>query len=286
MQHAPVTDLLSPVVDERIERFMTLPSSYVDDDDDDNKKPSPSLYRPKRELTDERTSCMRRCDFDHSELLVASQGASLKFNVHEDVVEWLHADLGLSSSEQEALIREQERMLSHWNANHSDHESYSLDDTIDGIPLTVLQSYIDHECMESGEIHPELLRQQAIMEQILRDQNKTQDETLHRDAADTSMQDSSNDKDIKAKCSSKKGLEAPGHVELYPGKHVRIHDKDRAYASLANGDAAIFKCAGCGKCLLAAKDTKLLYCCECGTLTPTEIEGKLKDSEYLDESST
>lgn len=285
MQHSTVTDLLSPVVDERIERFMTLSPSYDDDDDDDDdKKPSPPYA--KREVTDESTSCMRRCDSKNSKLLDSSRGAYLRFNVHEDVVQWLEADLGLSWSEQEALIREQERMLSHWNEIRSEHESCSLDDTIDGIPLTVLQSYIDHECMESGEIHPELLRQQAIMGQILRDQNKTQDDTRRSDNADACKQDSLSDKDIKAKCSSKKGLEAPGHVELYPGKHVRIHDKDRAYASLANGDAAIFKCAGCGKCLLASKDTKLLYCSECGTLTPTEIKGNLKDSEYLDESSS
>jgi hypothetical protein len=276
MQHSAVTDLLSAAVDERIERFMTLPPGF-DEDDDFDRKPTPSTqYAPPRKHNP-----------GHS--LVASHAASLSVNTHEDATEWLQAGLGLSRSEREALIREQERMLSHWNASLHGKESPSPVDTdnIDGIPLTVLQSYIDCEAMESGEIvrgdiHPELLRQQAIMEQILRDRNKTQGETL-RDAA-ASKQD---DKDMHAKCSTtKKGLEAPGRVEIYPGKRVTIHHKDRAYASLANGDAAIFRCAGCGKCLLAAKDTKILYCCECGTLTPTEIKGELKDSEYLDESST
>ena len=285
MQHSAVTDLLSPIVDERIERFMTLPPSYDHVDDDDNdKKLSPSYA--KRELIDEATSYMRSCNAGHSKFLDATQRASLRLNIHRDVVQWFEADLGLSWSEQEELIREQERMLNHWNETRSEHESCSLDDTIDGIPLTVLQSYIDEECTESGEIHPELLRQQAIMEQIRRDQNKTQDDTRRYDNTDNHNQESLNDEEIKAKCSSKKGLEAPGHVELYPGMHVRIHNRDRAYASLANGDAAVFKCAGCGKCLLAAKDTKLLYCSECGTLTPNEIKGSLKDSEYLDESSS
>ena len=56
MQHAAVTDLLSPVVDERIERFMTLPPSYVDIEDDD-KKPSP---RPGWCLANRRR-VVRRC---------------------------------------------------------------------------------------------------------------------------------------------------------------------------------------------------------------------------------
>jgi hypothetical protein len=278
MQHSAVTDLLYAAVDDRIERFMTLPPSF--DENDYDRKPSPFSH----------DSPPRKHIPVHS--LAASHAASLSVNIHEDANEWLQAGLRLSSSEQEALIQEQEKMLSHWNASlHGQESSLSVDtDTIDGIPLTVLQSYTDFEAMESGEIaigdiHPELLRQQAIMEQILLDQKRTQDETP-RNAA-TPKQDSSNDKDMYAKYSTtKKGHEAPGRVEIYPGQRVTIHDKDRAYASLANGDAAIFRCAGCGKSLLAAKDTKILYCSECGTLTPTEIKGELKDSEYLDESLT
>lgn len=271
LQHSTVADLLSAAVDDRIERFMTLPPSF--DENDDDRKPSPSAQ----------DSPPRKHNPRHS------RAASLSVYIREDANEWLQAGLHLSSSEQEALIREQERMLSHWNASlHVQESSLPSDtDTIDGIPLTVLQSYIDCEALESGEIatgdiHPELLRQQAIMEQILLEHNRAQDESF-RDAA-TPKQDYSNDKDMHAKYSTtKKGLRAPGRVEIYPGQRVTIHDKDRAYASLANGDAAIFRCAGCGKSLLAAKDTRILYCSECGTLTPTEIKGELKDSEYLDE---
>jgi hypothetical protein len=192
MQYSTITDLISAVVDESTERFMTLPQSF------DRSKPSPSPQRLKHALSRERVP-----GHIHAESQVASPSS-----IHKDVTESLQVGflgLGSSSEEQEVLIREQERMLSQWNASLCEQEL----SIIDSIPLTAQQSYVDCEA---------------------------------------------------------------GRVELYPRKCVRMHHNDYpAYASLANGDVAIFKCAGCENCLLATQDTKLLYCSECGTLTPTEI---------------
>jgi hypothetical protein len=77
----------------------------------------------------------------------------------------------------------------------------------------------------------------------------------------------------------------------YPKKRVRIHPQQDptssmpAYLTKKNGYAAIFWCAGCEECLLAAEDTKLLYCSECGTLTPTTV-GSESEIQASHESHT
>jgi len=173
-------------------------------------------------------------------------------------------------------------MLRHWNGSR-EQESLTLYD----IPLTTLRGhgvFIPYECVESGDCHPDFVGQEAFMEQVVCNPEHEAPNKLREKRVPRRHNESKNiDMKAKESCSSKSKLRlhAPGHVELYPGKKVKILDKERAYASPANGDAAIFQCAGCGKCLLANKDMKLLYCSECGTLTPTEIKGELKDSEYF-----
>lgn len=72
--------------------------------------------------------------------------------------------------------------------------------------------------------------------------------------------------------------EQPRHV--YPtGPRVKILNKEHALRAMKRGEATLFCCAGCRRSLLASQDTKVLYCSECGTLTPTHLDGVALDAE-------
>ena len=249
-ERSDVPDLLSEDVDEHVERFMTLPPKQPEE------RSSPSR---KRNVNDEMSLCTGSPTSKRRTAYADSFGQHLQ----EDVVQWLFDNLGWDSSDVDSLIRDQEKMLQHWSEkSHLEPLPSSLCD----IPPLALQRH----CYSSSS---ELCPQQEALLQPFR-QHDALEERQRRAFA----------KDAKAKSPSKQKarFDTHGHAELYPGKHVKIHGKDRAYASLRNGQATIFQCVGCDKRLLAATDTKLLYCSECGTLTPTEIRGEVKDSELFE----
>lgn len=278
-----VPDLLSDDdIDERVERFMTLRPQHEEGSSPSKRKRLHDGEQHRAHSWNDQGSPASRRRALHRGDTTASPAR--QDDIQSDVVEWLCDNMGWSAVEQEAMLREQEELLTHWN----DAKGESA---VDDIPLTVLRncanvSLPDHYFEDNEECLPE--HRNEIVEKILQSQNEalnacSQDATHdHRSASqDADLKASSQDSDT-TKISSKTRGDVPSHVELYSGKRVRIHDKDRAYAALANGDAAIFRCGECRKALLASKDTKLLYCSECGTLTPTDIKGEVKDSELYD----
>lgn len=72
-------------------------------------------------------------------------------------------------------------------------------------------------------------------------------------------------------------------VELH-GSLVNILGRDRVYDALANGTTKIITCIGCESNLLATLSTKLLFCPDCGTLTPINLTKSQPQIDFQQES--
>jgi len=249
-----VPDLLSEDFDEDTERFLYLPP--VEDCSCSPSRNKRSLSND-NEQTDGSPTNRRRTQ----ELKYVHYVETVEQGLQDEVMQWLRENLGWDSTDVDSQIRQQERMLEAWNEEASSCESWFV--SCDAPPPVALKR---QDCIKRGNVHPEILRREAA---LFEDNQEKHSLAFYMS------------KDSKEK--SKPRFETHGQVELYPGKQVKIHGKDRAYASLRNGDATIFQCVGCDKRLLANQGTKLLYCTDCGTLTPTEIRGEVKDSDLFEE---
>lgn len=67
-------------------------------------------------------------------------------------------------------------------------------------------------------------------------------------------------------------------VELYPGQKVKILDRSYVEDAIENGTASVYRCAGCRKKLLAGNSVKLIYCPQCGTITPANLSKLLRSN--------
>ena len=65
---------------------------------------------------------------------------------------------------------------------------------------------------------------------------------------------------------------ACGQKKIANGSQVVILPKSRVKNAVKRGDKMLLlQCGGCGKSLLATNDTPMIYCAECGCLTPSNL---------------
>ena len=58
---------------------------------------------------------------------------------------------------------------------------------------------------------------------------------------------------------------------LQIGSNIKIHDQNRVYDAIHNGNATVIKCIGCTNHMLSTKDIELVFCPGCGILSPTKL---------------
>lgn len=246
-----VPDLMSEEVDEEVEIFMILPFDQVE-----HETCSPSQHYKRSHSSQETGSpSSRRRTEGYCDL-------------QKEVSRWFRAILGPNKKNVDTLFLGEERLLPprQWTNEHCGQH--------DMPPPTVLRRHspsLDREeiHLDRQEVHPKILEREAFL-------SSPPASAVRQDTHDAAV--SQDTFRFDETCGG------GGQVEVYPGQQVKIHGKDRAYASLCGGHAAVFQCAGCNERLLANKGTKLLYCQTCGTLTPTDIKGELKDSDLYEEN--
>jgi hypothetical protein len=67
--------------------------------------------------------------------------------------------------------------------------------------------------------------------------------------------------------------------QMVGGSRIKVFDQDRVYAAIENGTATVLKCVGCSKHLLATSDVNLVFCPECGSLSPVTLAKLLPSGE-------
>jgi hypothetical protein len=65
------------------------------------------------------------------------------------------------------------------------------------------------------------------------------------------------------------------------GSLIKILGRSRVYDALADGTTKIITCIGCESNLLATLSTRLLFCPDCGTLTPIDLSVSQSRSDSL-----
>jgi hypothetical protein len=283
-------DLLTDAyIDVELERFMTLGPcnkkyhGYYDwygDDAMPLKYPAPSRFT-KRDPT---ASWFSSRFASRTTAAPAPKCPLLRapssYEVDQEIMDYLKSH---SDKDSASLISEQLVMMEHWNSKLDCSES------TEAVAMTALHRShtnaslnLDHD-MDPFREHPEVLRQQQYLQEIIKKQEEEMERIVeeHRKSVSCQQQDSSacGEDGSKSKSEDSKTLESVNSdslgddcVELYPGKKVKILNKSHAYAALNSGDASLFQCVGCHKALMASKTTKLLYCSVCGTLTPTDMD--------------
>lgn len=71
-----------------------------------------------------------------------------------------------------------------------------------------------------------------------------------------------------------------GIVEMYPGTFVHIHGTRKAWDAIAKGQAVVVQCSVCKKRFQISKSARVLYCTNCGSLTPAHIEPHTDADDY------
>lgn len=240
-----VPDLLSDYHDEDVERFMTLPKKR-------NTLPARASPFRHKNTNKRRYASTTNANTEHSSLSASPNGRrrvqesteNLEDELRNEVVQWLRDNLGWENKNEK---EEQEQALQEWNEHYDESMPCPL-------PLKRTERII-----HPAKVPAQILRREALVDadvqQNQHESNLAFDETPSREG-NPSFETSS------------------GQVQVYRGTQVKIHGKDRVYDSLENGNATVFQCMGCQTHLLACQGTKLLFCTECGTLTPTEIKGE------------
>jgi hypothetical protein len=128
------------------------------------------------------------------------------------------------------------------------------------------ESTLMHSGLEFSESF--VAEQEAILSRIQRKRSKSPPVSIRNSNRQNTKRQSPVTGTLRRRLSRSR---YPESVEATKGSKIKIHDQDRVYDAINNGTAVVLKCIGCSKHMLVTKDSKLVFCPECGTLSPVKL---------------